>query len=105
MRMWQKTDGLPSDLVTTVVQTRDRFLWVGTSAGLVRFDGVKFTELKLPVSKTNLSIGITALCEDSDGALWIGTQEHGLFQLARGIVRHFTKKEGLLDDNVTCLTL
>ena len=103
MRVWHSPDGLPSDLVTAVVQTRDGLLWVGTSAGLVRFDGVKFTGLKLTDSATNRPLSITALCEDSDGRLWIGTQQNGLFQLFRGQVSPFTSAQGLLDDGITCL--
>ncbi|HKW31217.1 MAG TPA: two-component regulator propeller domain-containing protein [Verrucomicrobiae bacterium] len=103
MRVWHTPDGLPSDAVTAVIQTRDGFLWVGTSAGLVRFDGVKFTELNLAASATNIPVRVTALGEDSNGRLWIGTQEHGLFELGQGTVRHFTKTQGLLDNRVTSL--
>ncbi len=103
LRAWQSADGLPSDSVTAIIQTRDGFLWIGTSAGLVRFDGVKFTELKLSTSVKNNSIGITALCEDGDGHLWIGTQADGLFELAGGTVHHFSTAQGLLDNNVTSL--
>jgi signal transduction histidine kinase/ligand-binding sensor domain-containing protein len=103
MRIWRNADGLPSDSVTAIIQTHDGFLWVGTSAGLVRFDGVKFTEVKLAVSSTNNPICATALCEDSAGCLWIGTQQDGLFQLVQGMVRHYTTDRGLLDDSVTSL--
>ncbi|HEX3798246.1 MAG TPA: two-component regulator propeller domain-containing protein [Verrucomicrobiae bacterium] len=105
MRIWQKADGLPSEVVTTVAQTSNGFLWVGTSAGLVRFDGAKFTEIKLePVADSN-PVYVTALCADSNGGLWIGTQQQGLFQFFQGKLRHFTKEQGLLDDDVTCLAL
>ena len=103
MRTWHSADGLPSDSVTAIIQTRDGFLWVGTSGGLVRFDGVKFTRLRLGAFSTNKPVFVTALCEDSRGALWIGTQQNGLFQLAHGTVRHFVSQDGLLDDNVTSL--
>src|ERR1035441_3159727 len=46
-RIWRNVDGLPSDSVTALIQTRDGFLWVGTSAGLVRFDGLKFAKVTL----------------------------------------------------------
>src|SRR5665213_1182571 len=35
--------GLPSNVASVVFQTRDGYLWVGTEAGLARFDGVRFT--------------------------------------------------------------
>jgi ligand-binding sensor domain-containing protein/signal transduction histidine kinase len=103
VRTWQMADGLPADSVTAIIRTSDGFLWVGTSAGLVRFDGVKFTRTRLNESATSPGIFVTALCEDKDGHLWIGTQRDGLFELARGKVSQFTKARGLLDDNVTSL--
>ncbi len=102
LRVWRSADGLPSDSVTAILQTRDGFLWVGTSAGLVRFDGMVFTEMKL-VSPTNPPVFITALCEDARGHLWIGTRRNGLFELAGGVISHFTARQGLLGDNVTSL--
>src|SRR5437899_11643494 len=67
VRPWRAADGLPADLVTSIIQTRDGFLWVGTSAGLVRFDGANFA--RPPRVK---STHVTALCEDQAGHLWIG---------------------------------
>jgi signal transduction histidine kinase/ligand-binding sensor domain-containing protein len=106
MRTWHAADGpdgLPSDSVTAVLQTHDGFLWVGTTAGVVRFDGVKFTGLPVEASSRNNVTGVTALCEDSRGFLWIGTQQNGLFELAGGRVFHFSRDEGLLSDNVSSL--
>ena len=100
---WHNNDGLPSDSVTAIVQTRDGFLWVGTTVGLVWFDGIKFTEISLEASDADHPVCVTALCEDGDGHLWIGTQQNGIFQLAQGRLQHFTGKQGLLDDNVTSL--
>ena len=103
LRVWHNTDGLPSDSVTAILQTSDGFLWVGTSAGLVRFDGVKFTAFNLEVASTNNPIRVTALCEDSNGHLWIGTQQDGLFQLAQGTLSRYAVAQGLLDHSVTSL--
>ncbi|HEV2207279.1 MAG TPA: two-component regulator propeller domain-containing protein [Verrucomicrobiae bacterium] len=101
MHVWRAADGLPSDAVTAIIQTREGFLWIGTSAGLVRFDGVTFTTLPLEASTTNAAI--TALCEDSDGHLWIGTQQDGVFEQGRGRMRHFEQKQGLCGPAVTSL--
>ena len=103
MRIWHSSDGLPSDSVTAIIQTRDGFLWAGTTAGLVWFDGVNFTPVKLNTTVTNRLVHVTALCEDSNGYLWIGTEQSGLFQLAQGKLRHYAGEHGLRDDNVTSL--
>src|SRR6478736_280657 len=103
IRTWRSDKGLPADSVTAILQTRDGFLWVGTSAGLVRFDGVKFTGIKLGRYVDQNRIGITALAEDDRGHLWVGTQQEGLFELRPGGERNYTRQQGLLDDNVTSL--
>src|SRR5262249_2856299 len=43
-RFWQTDDGLRNNIVTAIAQTQDGFLWVGTPAGLARFDGDQFRE-------------------------------------------------------------
>jgi len=60
-RQWLKESGLPDNSVSCLLQTRDRFLWVGTGAGLARFDGNQF-ELVGDLSKRTLKI--TCLFED-----------------------------------------
>jgi ligand-binding sensor domain-containing protein/signal transduction histidine kinase len=106
VRTWRTSDdlGLPADLVTSIIQTRDGFLWVGTSAGLARFDGANFTDIKEVRPPTGMSTYVTALCEDNAGYLWVGTEKDGLFELAGGRVFTFTKAQGLLDDGITSLT-
>lgn len=103
MHVWRVADGLPSDSVTAILQTRDGFIWIGTDSGLVRFDGVKFVPLPLAASATNNTVHVTSLCEDSRGYLWIGTQQDGLFEAAGGRLNHFTKEQKLLDDEITSL--
>jgi ligand-binding sensor domain-containing protein/signal transduction histidine kinase len=103
IRLWHAEDGLPSDSVTAVAQTQDGFLWVGTTAGLVWFDGVAFTKLPLTPALTNSPVYVTALCEDSFGHLWIGTQQSGVFQFAQGKLYHYGQAQGLVNDTVTSL--
>jgi ligand-binding sensor domain-containing protein/signal transduction histidine kinase len=87
VRVWNKQQGLPDDSVTSVLQTSDGYLWVGTSSGLVRFDGVRFVAMAPRSSKAKTPIFVTALCEDSAGKLWIGTQGDGLLCREDGIVK------------------
>jgi len=41
-RIWRIEDGLPQNKIQAIAQTPDGYLWVGTSEGLARFDGVRF---------------------------------------------------------------
>jgi hypothetical protein len=40
---WTTVQGLPQASVLALAQTRDGHLWIGTTAGLARFDGHEFT--------------------------------------------------------------
>src|SRR5689334_15506965 len=40
---WNTDNGLPQNSVNAILQTRDGYLWLATSDGLVRYDGVRFT--------------------------------------------------------------
>ncbi len=68
--------GLSESNVSAIVQDRAGFLWIGTTNGLNRYDGYKFTIFRHnPADSSSLvSNAITALYEDKAGMLWIGTQ-------------------------------
>jgi len=102
-RAWNKQQGLPDDSVTAVLQTHDGYLWVGTSSGLARFDGLKFTVMSPPDWKSNTPICITALCEDSRGRLWIGTQDNGLLCYEGGVVLSRSGLDGLRTQTINSI--
>ena len=72
VRVWQSENGLPQNAVTSVLQTRDGYIWVGTYSGLARFDGVRFTTYDNNNTPEMRSSRITSLFEAPDGTLWIG---------------------------------
>ena len=84
-------EGLPADSVTAIIQTRDGFLWVGTSAGLVRFDGVKFTVFNRRNTKALRDNNIVALTSAPDDSLWIGYAQGGAVSrlMSDGSIRHY----------------
>src|SRR6185295_4369246 len=41
--VWLTENGLPQNTVHSIAQTSDGYIWIGTEAGLARFDGVTFT--------------------------------------------------------------
>lgn len=70
---WQTEDGLPENSATSVVQTADGFLWIGTFNGLVRFDGVTFRVYDRANTPELPHNGIVNLHLDRDGRLWVST--------------------------------
>lgn len=88
---WATAEGLPSKTLTTVLQTKDGYLWIGTYNGLLQFDGAKFktyTKEQFPVFKTN---SFTEITENKEGVLYVGTGASGLFKFEHGV---FTKIGG-----------
>ncbi len=76
LELWQTEQGLPQNHVTSIAQTRDGYLWIGTYEGLARFDGVRFVTFHSAQHPDLPSSRITSLHEDAAGTLWIG-HEHG----------------------------
>src|SRR5579862_9098198 len=80
-RTYGQPEGLNSLSIRCILQDRTGFLWVGTSNGLFRYDGARFTHFDksegLPESR------IAALHETPDGALWVATNA-GLAQFVAG---------------------
>ena len=74
-------DGLSSNVVPAVLQTRDGFLWVGTREGLLRFDGRHFTPVYFPQRALG-AVSVNALAEGPDGGIWIGGTE-GLAEITK----------------------
>src|SRR5262245_57916962 len=65
LRSWDSEDGLPVASIRGIVRSADGYLWIGTDAGLVRFDGVRFVTLTTNDAPVLGEISITALMEDS----------------------------------------
>ncbi len=101
--VWQASDGLPEQTVQAFAQTPDSFLWIGTSGGLVRFDGVHFTVFDRQNTPALHENSVFCLMVARDGALWIGTEGGGLARYAHGDFRSWTTRDGLSNDFVRTL--
>ncbi len=96
-RLWRVQDGLPEDTVQALAQTRDGFLWVGTTGGLARFDGSRFTifgENTTPGFQAN---SIFCILAARDGSLWLGSEGSGLLHETHGSVHTYGAAQGLTD--------
>lgn len=102
-RIWQLPQGLPDATVNSILQTEDGYLWLGTEAGLVRFDGVRFSlvdDMNQGPLKHNW---VRALLQDRQHGLWIGTNDAGLIRLDNGVATQLAPGEDLARANVQCL--
>src|SRR5260370_39056437 len=67
-------DGLPSNVVNAILQTRNGFLWIGTDAGLARFNGRHFIPIDFGLPRSGSQGVVRSLAEGPDGDLWVGTK-------------------------------
>jgi signal transduction histidine kinase/ligand-binding sensor domain-containing protein len=88
---WQTDDGLAQNWASSLAQTPDGYLWVGTRyGGLSRFDGVRFVGFNPQTSPGLQDVQVERLSVDKLGRLWvfsgnesISVLNHGEFTLVR----------------------
>lgn len=70
---WGVEQGFPRGPVYAITQTPDGYLWVGTEAGLLRFDGLNFQMITDPARVFSI-VGVLGLMPDVEGNLWVRVQ-------------------------------
>jgi ligand-binding sensor domain-containing protein len=101
---WTADTGLPQNSVRAIHQTRDGYLWLATSDGLVRFDGVRFAIFDKSNTPGIMSNRFSALHESPDGALWAATENSGVTRLYQGRFSAYTTEHGLSNNFVRGIT-
>ncbi|HTB80151.1 MAG TPA: response regulator [Opitutaceae bacterium] len=80
--------GLPLP-VESMIQAHDGYIWAGTSMGLARFDGMRFTLYRVSDTPGLWHNAIHGLYEDHSGTLWIGT-DRGVSRYRNGVFERMT---------------
>ncbi len=69
-------DGLPDRMVRSITQDSRGFIWIGTDAGVCRYDGGQFIYFGPGKDSTSISHNsVWTVCGDSNGVLWAGTMD------------------------------
>jgi signal transduction histidine kinase/ligand-binding sensor domain-containing protein len=90
---WRIEDGAFGGMPNAIAQTTDGYLWIGTDAGIVRFDGVRFIAWTPPAETPVPMAPVYALKGTRDGSLWIGTGR-GVARLNRDRLQTFPELVG-----------
>ncbi|MBV5315634.1 MAG: response regulator [Prolixibacteraceae bacterium] len=82
---YSQEHGLSNNQIHCILQDKQGWMWIGTSQGVCRFDGYKFTVFKNDTEDSASLKGnlVRAIFEDSKGQLWIGTENGGLNKFNR----------------------
>jgi len=103
IRSWQSQDGLPEETVQAFAQTPDGYLWVGTSGGLLRFDGARFHLFAHENTPAFGENSVFCLLAGRKGSLWIGTDGSGLIEWRNGVFHSLPAEKGQTADFVRAL--
>ena len=76
--LFQEQDGLPNKAVSSIVQDENGYIWVGTKAGLARFDGQDFKSYSIQDGLPGTQV--FDMCRSGKGETWIATN--------KGIAKH-----------------
>lgn len=98
--LYDNQNGLPTSEANTIVQTSDGFIWIGSYAGLIRYDGNTFEHIGI----TSGISSIKCLYVDSRDRLWIGTNDNGIAVMENGEFRQWGKLDGLRSAHTRSIT-
>ncbi|MBC7926907.1 MAG: hypothetical protein H7039_14740, partial [Bryobacteraceae bacterium] len=85
---WDTSSGLPEETISSVMQTRDGYLWLANANGLVRYDGNSFQTYQ---PRQNLGGAvrqeITKIGPGPDNSVWVYSKEYGVVRFHNGVFR------------------
>ena len=88
---WTQEEGGALPAIQTMAQTSDGYLWLGTSNGLIRFDGMRFVRWEAGSGEDLPSRDVRCLVSSTRGGLWIGTAS-GIARFDRGRSRPLSSR-------------
>jgi signal transduction histidine kinase/CheY-like chemotaxis protein/sugar lactone lactonase YvrE len=103
-RQFTVADGLPSNRINGVAQDRAGYLWIATSDGLARFDGIGFRVWRIEQGLRDNYVW--AVHVDDRDRVWIGTRSAGLAMLderRRAFTWFDRRTPGVGSDEVWCV--
>jgi signal transduction histidine kinase/ligand-binding sensor domain-containing protein len=96
---WTSNNGAPTG-VTSLAQTSDGYLWIGSNSGLYRFDGVNFEHIESVGGKPLPMLGVFSLHASSDGGLWVGYEFGGISFIENGHLTQYGSKDGIPEKSI-----
>jgi len=87
--IYSSMNGLPCGEANDIAQTNDGILWIGTYAGLYRYNGREFRWMDNYESVRN----VNCLYVDEEGRLWIGTNDNGLSIVINGQISNVVDQD------------
>ena len=98
--LYDNKNGLPTSEANAIAETSEGFIWIGSYAGLIRYDGNTFER----VGSTDGVSSIKCLYVDSRDRLWMGTNDNGVAVMEKGEFRFWGKMDGMKSTHTRAIT-
>ena len=98
---WTRSDGAPGS-ISSLAQTSEGYLWIGSSLGLYRFDGVHFAVYPFSPEQVPLPTqDVASVAADPQGGLWVGLRMTAVVHLrSDGSAVVYGRSSGLTSDTL-----
>lgn len=90
-RQYQLPIDFRDENITTILQTSDHYIWIGTTRGLFRFDGLDHKHFLQDTTNEN---SVSSIYEDKNGILWIGYKSGKIGKIKNNNFADFSPEEG-----------
>lgn len=81
---YTEEDGFASGQANCICQSVSGYIWIGTDSGLYRYDGSEFLLYSLDGETDGSNYCINKIITTSTGALYVGTENYGLYLYNNG---------------------
>ncbi|MBR6486867.1 MAG: hybrid sensor histidine kinase/response regulator, partial [Lachnospiraceae bacterium] len=98
-RLYDASNGLPTSDANYILATSDGYVYIGGYSGVIRYDGSTFERL----NSTNGLTSARVMFEDTDGRIWVGTNDNGVVVLDGHTRLHYSYEDGLTSSSIRTL--
>lgn len=98
--IYNTTNGLLSNHVSSIAQTGDGVVWIGTDEGLAAFDGNEFTEY----GSFYHFDGVNDMVRTGEGGIWFATTTYGGAIYLGQRFQHFDNVSATVSNYAVCIT-
>ncbi len=104
--VYNQKSGIGSNEVNCLYQSSTGYIWIGTEGGLYRSNGSSFQSINLWDTDRADIYAINSIMQDTDGRMWISTDNYGLFYIEDGVSIHLQDEyyDGVKDISDVCQT-
>jgi ligand-binding sensor domain-containing protein/serine phosphatase RsbU (regulator of sigma subunit) len=94
-------DGLAQSKVYAIIQDNNDYIWMGTEAGVSKFDGINF--INYTIENGLAEGGVRTILQDSSGTIWLGHNGGGLTRFVEGEFETIDISDTILLGDITSI--